>query len=112
MFSIQMPFQNRIIWHLDYLAQFEIQTRPVFRSPLWNCALLNLQIISFQFKQALSMFSTGLQTGQLAPLIREFELGEEAVVAAGAGDMEAFVKALQKNAGEKKPKEDEGMDLD
>ena len=111
-----MPFQNRTIWHQDYFVQFEIQTRPVFRSPLKLCSykrqLLNLQIISFQFKQALSMFSTGLQTGQLAPLIREFELGEEAVVAAGAGDMEAFVKALQKNAGEKKPKEDEGMDLD
>jgi len=58
----------------------------------------------------LSLFSSGLQTGQLAPLIREFELGDEAVQAAVAGDMEAFVKALQKNKGEKK--EEEGMDLD
>jgi len=48
----------------------------------------------------------------LAPLIREFELGDEAVQAAAAGDMEAFVKALQKNVGEKKAKEEEGMDLD
>jgi hypothetical protein len=69
----------------------------------------------FQFKQALSLFSSGLQTGQLAPLIREFQLGDEAVQAAAAGDMEAFVKALQKNVGEKKAapaKEEEGMDLD
>lgn len=35
------------------------------------------------------------QTGQLAPLIREFELGEEAVQAATSGDLEAFVTALQ-----------------
>jgi hypothetical protein len=66
-----------------------------------------------QFRQALSLFSSGLQTGQLAPLVREFELGDEAVQAAAAGDMEAFVKALQKNAaGEKKKDDDEGMDLD
>lgn len=58
----------------------------------------------------MSLFSSGLQTGQLAPLIREFELGDAAVQAAAAGDMEAFVKALQKNSTEKK--EDEGMDLD
>ena len=54
-------------------------------------------------------FSHGLQTGQLVPLIREFQLGDEAVQAASAGDMEAFVKALQKNVGEKKAaKEEEG----
>lgn len=38
------------------------------------------------------------QTGQLAPLIREFELGEEAIQAATAGDLGAFLKALQVKA--------------
>ena len=41
-----------------------------------------------QFRQALGMFSTGLQTGQLAPLIREFNLGDAAIDAATKGDME------------------------
>jgi hypothetical protein len=51
-----------------------------------------------QFQQALGLFSTAFQSGQLAPLIREFALGDEAVEAAANGDLEAFVKALQKNA--------------
>ena len=68
-----------------------------------------------QFRQALGMFSSGLQTGQLAPLIREFNLGEAAIEAATKGDMEAFVKALQNKKGseeKKKEDEDDGMALD
>merc|ERR1712032_157030 len=49
-----------------------------------------------QFQQAVSMFSMALQSGQIAPLVREFGLGDEAVAAATQGDMGAFVKALQK----------------
>merc|ERR1712029_831352 len=63
-----------------------------------------------QFRQALGMFSSGLQTGQLAPLIREFNL-DAATTAAEKGDLEAFVKALQntknspaKESGDKKEK--------
>jgi len=52
-------------------------------------------ITSPQFKQALQMFSSGLQSGQLGPLIREFGLGDAAVAAATAGNMESFVKAVQ-----------------
>ena len=37
------------------------------------------------FRQALGMFSSGLQTGQLAPLIREFDLGDAAIAAATKG---------------------------
>merc|ERR1711971_1090668 len=71
-----------------------------------------------QFRQALGMFSSGLQTGQLAPLIREFNLGDAAIAAATKGDVEAFVKALQNNKKspsgdeEKKKDEDDGMALD
>ena len=73
-----------------------------------------------QFKQALGMFSSGLQTGQLAPLIREFNLGDAAIEAATKGDMEAFVKAIQEknkkgsSEGEasKKKEDDDGMALD
>merc|ERR1719225_2579030 len=73
-----------------------------------------------QFRQALGMFSSGLQTGQLAPLIREFNLGDAAIAAATKGDVEAFVKALQNNkksptGDEDKKKDDDdddGMALD
>jgi hypothetical protein len=52
-------------------------------------------ITSPHFKQALQMFSSGLQSGQLGPLIREFGLGDAAVAAATAGNMESFIKAVQ-----------------
>jgi len=67
------------------------------------------------FRQALGMFSSGLQTGQLAPLIREFNLGDAAITAATKGDVEAFVKALQnkKNSpsGEEQKKKDDDDDM-
>lgn len=55
-------------------------------------------ISSPQFQQALSMFSTALQSGQLGPVVSQFELDSEAVAAANTGDLEQFVKALEKNA--------------
>merc|ERR1712150_212114 len=61
-------------------------------------------ITSPQFQQALKIFSSGLQSGQLAPLIREFNLGDSAVAAATAGDMESFIKAITK----KEEKKEEG----
>ncbi|XP_037079327.1 proteasomal ubiquitin receptor ADRM1-A-like [Pollicipes pollicipes] len=48
-----------------------------------------------QFQQALSLFSSALQSGQLAPVIGQFDLGDAAVSAAAAGDLGAFVRALQ-----------------
>jgi len=70
-----------------------------------------------QFKQAVSMFSMALQSGQLGPLVREFGLGEAATTAANQGDMLAFVQALQKDSGttgdeEKKKDQPEDMALD
>ena len=70
-------------------------------------------VSSPQFQQALSLFSSAFQSAQLAPLIREFDLGDEAVAAATAGDMEAFVKALQKKSkDDDKKDEPEDMALD
>jgi len=68
-------------------------------------------IKSPQFKQAMQMFSSGLQSGQLAPLIREFDLGDEAVAAAASGNLEAFVKAIEKKKSAEK-KSDGGNDDD
>jgi len=56
-------------------------------------------VSSPQFKQALQLFSSGLQSGQLGPLINEFGLGDAAVAAASAGNMEAFIKAVNKKEG-------------
>ena len=51
-------------------------------------------ISSPQFQQALQMFSSALQSGELAPLINQFGLGDSAIAAATAGDMKAFIEAL------------------
>lgn len=82
------------------------------------------------------MFSAALQSGQLGPVVQQFEVGPEAVDAANQGNMEEFVKALQKasiskedadkqpggdekrkkmdesNNKDKKDDEDEGMSMD
>merc|ERR1711997_751633 len=59
-------------------------------------------VSSPQFKQALQLFSSGLQSGQLGPLINEFGLGDAAVAAASAGNMEAFIKAVHDSKAKKK----------
>ncbi|XP_057308668.1 proteasomal ubiquitin receptor ADRM1-like [Hydractinia symbiolongicarpus] len=63
-----------------------------------------------QFKQALSVFSAALQSGQLAPLMQQFKLSQDAVNAAAKGDIIAFTKALQES--ESKATEEEDMALD
>lgn len=70
-------------------------------------------IQSPQFQQALSSFSAALQSGQLGPVVSQFQLSPEAIAAANTGDLEQFVKALEKNASsnakntEKKEKSDD-----
>ncbi|XP_039297053.1 proteasomal ubiquitin receptor ADRM1 homolog [Nilaparvata lugens] len=56
---------------------------------------LRSTLASPQFQQAVSMFSTALQSGQLGPVVSQFAVGPEAVNAANQGNMEEFVKALQ-----------------
>ncbi|CAD7011358.1 unnamed protein product [Ceratitis capitata] len=53
-------------------------------------------IASPQFQQALSLFSNALQSAQLGPVVSQFELTPDAVAAAYAGNLEEFVKALEK----------------
>jgi len=65
-----------------------------------------------QFKQAVSMFSMALQSGQLGPLVREFGLGEAAGAAADKGDLLVFFQALQKEAGAEEKKEKEAAPED
>lgn len=53
-------------------------------------------IASPQFQQALSLFSSALQSAQLGPVVSQFELTPDAVKAAYSGNLEDFVKALEK----------------
>lgn len=55
-------------------------------------------LASPQFQQALSMFSNALQSGQLGPVVSQFKLSDDAVAAANTGDLEQFVKALEKTS--------------
>lgn len=66
-------------------------------------------ISSPQFQQALQLFSTVFQSGELAPLIQQFNLGDPAIKAAAEGNMEAFVKALQENQNTESGNEDVEM---
>lgn len=63
-----------------------------------------------QFQQALSSFSSALQSGQLGPLMSQFGLGEDVANAAAQGDLEAFVKAMQEQQKKKDKTDDEKMD--
>jgi len=76
-----------------------------------NASDLKGTVQSPQFQQALSMFCIALQSGQLAPLVREFGLNDEAVAAAAQGDMDAFVKGLQKQEGGEKEDKDKPEDM-
>lgn len=59
---------------------------------------LKYTILSPQFREALSLFSTAVQSGQLGPVISQFNLSNEAYAAINFGNMEAFVKALERAA--------------
>lgn len=41
------------------------------------------------------MFSAALQSGQLGPIVQQFDVSNEAVAATTQGNMEEFVRALQ-----------------
>lgn len=69
-------------------------------------------VSSPQFQQALSTFSTALQSGQLGPVVSQFQLNSDAVAAADSGDLEQFVKALEKKDEESDVQMDEEKESD
>lgn len=56
---------------------------------------LTTTLSSPQFLQALSMFWSALQSGQVAPIVQQFGLGIEAVAAAADGNIDHFITALE-----------------
>lgn len=63
-----------------------------------------------QFQEALSSFSAALQSGQLGPVVSQFELSSEAIASANTGDLEQFVKALEKKPDTKSTEKEEKSD--
>lgn len=55
-----------------------------------------------QFKKAMSSFSHALQSGQLGPLMKQFDLPSEVTVAAAQGDLVEFAKAMESHSKGKK----------
>ncbi|XP_076456922.1 proteasomal ubiquitin receptor ADRM1-like isoform X2 [Babylonia areolata] len=98
---------------LPILANAEVQERlipylPEGESLPKTVDELRSTVSSPQFQQALTSFSRALQSGQLGPLMNQFNLGEDVANAAAQGDMEAFVKAMQEAM--KKKEEGKGDD--
>lgn len=67
-----------------------------------------------QFKKAMSSFSSALQSGQLGPLMKQFDLPESVMLAASQGNIIEFSKAMEKFAQSKNEakKADETEDMD
>lgn len=55
-------------------------------------------ISSPQFRQAVSAFSLALQSGQMAPVLTQFQFPTEVIEAANRGDIQAFARELEKHA--------------
>jgi len=103
---------------LPLMADKEVQNRlkpflPAVENLPTSKDELRETLQSPQFKQALSIFSAALQSGQLAPLMQQFKLSQPAVDAAAKGDVVGFVKALQEaemSSGEGNDYEDMALD--
>jgi hypothetical protein len=75
--------------------------------PDFKCDVANevsSTISSPQFQQALSLFSSGIESGQLASVMKEFGFGSSVVAAALSGEMDLFIKALQEEEKKKESK--------
>lgn len=59
---------------------------------------LRSTLTSPQFQQAVSQFSSALESGQLGPVVSQLAVNPEAVAAATSGNMQEFVKALEKSS--------------
>jgi hypothetical protein len=94
--------QEKLIQHLpdsDILPKTEYELRQTLTTP--------------QFKKAMSSFSAALQSGQLGPLLAQFNLPEQVCSAAVQGNLEAFAKAMEEHVNASKgaqEKKDDDMD--
>ncbi|VDN07908.1 unnamed protein product, partial [Thelazia callipaeda] len=83
--TIVCKYSDRLIPHLPnqeptYTSQEELEQ--TLRTP--------------QFRQAVNIFGHALQTGQLAPVLRQFGINENVTATAGKGDVIAWASELEK----------------
>lgn len=72
----------------EHLPPIDNNTQEVLKSTL----------ASPQFHQAVSQFSSALESGQLGPVVSQLAVHPDAVAAAASGNMQDFVKAMEKTA--------------
>merc|ERR1711997_818212 len=70
---------------------------------------LRAAVGSPQYQQAVQAFQEALESGQLAPVLQQFNLPENAIKAAASGDMKAFAEAME--GANKKEKDSEKNEL-
>jgi len=83
--------------------------------PDFKCDVANevsSTISSPQFQQALALFSSGIESGQLASVMKEFGFGSSVVAAALSGEMDLFIKALQEEEKKKASSSQGNEDVD
>lgn len=59
---------------------------------------LRAAVGSPQYQQAVQAFQEALESGQLAPVLQQFNLPESAIKAAASGDMKAFAEAMESSS--------------
>ncbi|XP_060529044.1 proteasomal ubiquitin receptor ADRM1 homolog isoform X2 [Cylas formicarius] len=77
----------------DALQQLQQHLPPVDEN---TQEALRTTLASPQFQQAVSQFSSALESGQLGPVVSQLAVNPDAVAAAASGNMQEFVKALEK----------------
>ena len=60
--------------------------------------LLRAAVGSPQYQQAVQAFQEALESGQLAPVLQQFNLPENAIKAAATGDVKAFAEAMESSS--------------
>lgn len=93
--------QERLMQHLpesEILPKTEEELRTTLTTP--------------QFKKAMNSFGHALQSGQLGPLLQQFNLPDEVTNAAAQGNLEAFAKAMEIYAQQKKDKKTDDDQMD
>ncbi|KAJ8925605.1 hypothetical protein NQ315_009445 [Exocentrus adspersus] len=73
---------------------------------------LRSTLSSPQFQQAVSQFSSALEAGQLGPVVSQLAVNPDAVAAAAQGNMQGFVKALEKGSSSEGAASSEASDKD
>jgi len=87
---------------IPLLSNKDVQEKLRVHLPEGNTILntedeLRESIRSPEFRQAVNAFGIALQSGELGPVLAQFNFPDEVINAANQGDIQAFAKALEKH---------------